>query len=128
MASSWSTVVWDAFKIGKTVFLFTPFERPDWINTFWNDLVPNIKTVSETESLVAPEISNNPKEKIHCEIVEWLGEVITSHEPLSVKRCSRISRVKKLAYLFRSMAFEFSMRFLKGGLVPQGLRRDYFDY
>lgn len=69
VGSSWSTAVWDAYNIGKPCFLYTPFKRPDWLNVWWNDIVPNIDKVNDisfspntsvpNESNVTLSIANN---------------------------------------------------------------------
>ena len=55
VGSSWSTAVWDAYQAGKRVFLFTPYERPEWLNVWWNDLVPNIRKTDEISNLTRAE-------------------------------------------------------------------------
>lgn len=44
VGSSWSTSVWDAYNVGKPVFLFTPFKRPEWLDVWWNDEVVNLES------------------------------------------------------------------------------------
>jgi len=45
IGSSWSTSVWDAYNIGKEVFLFTPYERPHWLDVWWNSQIANIQNI-----------------------------------------------------------------------------------
>lgn len=47
IGSSWSTSVWDAYNIGKSVFLFTPFARPSWLDVWWNNKVVNLDKFDE---------------------------------------------------------------------------------
>lgn len=51
IGSSWSTVVHDAATIGKRTFLYTPYPRPDWLNVYWNDTIPNIKHPNDVVSI-----------------------------------------------------------------------------
>ena len=47
IGSSWSTSVGDAYNIGKKVFLFTPYKRPDWLDVWWKNEIINIKNIDE---------------------------------------------------------------------------------
>lgn len=44
VGSSWSTSVWDAYNVGKPVFLFTPYKRPEWLDVWWNDEIVNLES------------------------------------------------------------------------------------
>lgn len=50
IGSSWSTSVWDAFNIGKPVFLYTPYKRPEWLEVWWNEKVKNIQDFNNLNS------------------------------------------------------------------------------
>jgi len=127
VASSWSTVVWDAFNLGKSVFLFTPYQRPDWLNTFWNELVINVKDVSEINAIESSDTTSVQIKNVNGAIVQWLESILKSSRHASTKRTSNVSNVTRKMYLFRSMLYELSVRYLNGRFVPRGLRRDYFD-
>lgn len=47
IGSSWSTAVFDAKHAHKKCFLFTPFERPAFLDMPWFSSVPNIKSFEE---------------------------------------------------------------------------------
>jgi len=132
VASSWSTSVWDAANVGKKVFLFTPFVRPPWLNTWWNDIVPNISSFSEISNVVSnvDEIASTPASLIIPEIATWLKNISDSTNSNFQK-----SRRKDVANLLKSYVSVysvrcrfrlFSMRFLGGAFVKQGMKRDYF--
>jgi len=58
IGSSWSTSVWDAYQIGKKAFYFTPFQRPEWLDTFWMNEVINIKNIKEFEKFENSKIDS----------------------------------------------------------------------
>jgi surface carbohydrate biosynthesis protein len=66
IGSSWSTSVWDAYNIGKKVFLYTPYARPDWLDVWWNNTIENVDSFNNISfSQVDVNInSNNSIEKI----------------------------------------------------------------
>lgn len=43
VGSSWSTVAYDAFRIGKPAFLFTPYPWPDWLEVEWYKKLVGVK-------------------------------------------------------------------------------------
>jgi surface carbohydrate biosynthesis protein len=51
VGSSWSTSVWDAYNVGKSVFLFTPYKRPEWLDVWWNNEVVNLNDYNEEKVL-----------------------------------------------------------------------------
>ena len=127
IASSWSTSVWDAASIGKKVFLYTPYERPLWLNTWWNNIVPNLSSISELD-LIQTEYAKtgeNTAKNIIPSIVRWLDEFDQS----DCKIKSRVTH-KYIGYLdryfIRCLLRVFSMKFFKGLFVPKGMQRDYF--
>lgn len=127
VSSSWSTSVWDAANIGKKVFLFTPFARPDWLNTWWNDLVPNIQSVADISKIssISPELESNPSEIFH-NTASWLVNIKNTeqnraHTNLNDKRC-----VYSDVYALRCLLRSVSMRFFSGAFVKKGMHRDFF--
>ncbi len=50
VGSSWSTVVYDAFKFGKPAFLFQPFALPDWLDVDWMHDVPRFQDQSHFDA------------------------------------------------------------------------------
>lgn len=77
VGSSWSTSVWDAYNIGKPVFLFTPFKRPEWLDVWWNDEVVNLDDYKEEVSnKISHKNSEGTIEKIAYFCIEKL-----SHKP-----------------------------------------------
>lgn len=52
IGSSWSTVVLDAFQLGKKCFLFQPFDLPRWLSVPWHEKVRRIRTFEELEQFL----------------------------------------------------------------------------
>ena len=59
IGSSWSTAVYDAFKISKKCFYFTPYKRPLWLNRVELDEVENISCVDEIKKIKIKKIKND---------------------------------------------------------------------
>lgn len=125
VGSSWSTVVWDSICLGKKSFLFTPFQRPSWLNTFWNDLVPNISNANEIELLKEDRgLLVHDKDSIKL-TAEWLIDICNNGMGVSSIN-TNLKSFLKLVYCLRSYGYYISMKHLNGLFVPKGLRRDFF--
>lgn len=130
VASSWSTSVWDAANIGKKIFLFTPYDRPTWLNTWWNDLVPNITSVDDINHIDfrADPVENSKVLTIVPRIALWIKEVSDSSsfdQPFKANPMRVLSCYINF-YALRCQFRLFSMRFLKAAFVKKGMQRDYF--
>lgn len=127
IGSSWSTSVWDAKKIGKNVFLYTPFERPDWLETFWNPQVTNISDCNEFDSVfLHQDGGTSDTVEIIDSIVSWFIDI---HSGVYISKDINLdipSQVINYIYKLRSKLRSFSMQWLKGLGVGKGLQRDYF--
>ncbi len=55
VGSSWSTVAYDAFRIGKPAFLFTPHPRPEWLEVPWYQELIEVRSCEDFEDKY-PEI------------------------------------------------------------------------
>ena len=126
VGSSWSTSVWDAKKIGKVGFLYTPYNRPEWLETNWNSIVPNIKSLGEfDEVLNSYSASDADVDSIINNISSWLFEINRDNSSNNFEAFSLFSFVG-FKYSLRSFFRYSSMRFFKGLGVNKGLRRDFF--
>lgn len=124
VGSSWSTVCYDAQAAGKPAFLFAPYARPDWMNSWWTLATPNFKTAAEFEAWA-----------------QDLGEVQDAQDPGSVFSDQVAALLPKLAgrnnvpgRIGRIRLFSWKVmikRFILGGLIHLGVKpdrkRDYFD-
>lgn len=127
IGSSWSTSVWDAKKIGKTGFLYTPFERPEWLETFWNPHVPNINDCSGFEKVLKQQVDEaSDISEIMQSISSWLFDIYSGDLVCKDFNLDISSQVTNHIYRIRSKLRSFSMRQLKGLGVGRGLQRDYF--
>lgn len=75
IGSSWSTSVWDAYNIGKEVFLFTPYERPQWLDVWWNSQIANIQNIDNwktSKKYIADPQRNNSIENVTSYIVSCI--------------------------------------------------------
>lgn len=127
IASSWSTSVWDAASIGKKVFLYTPYQRPVWLNTWWNNVVPNISSVAELDVIQTKptKTGENTAKDIIPSIVRWLDEFDQSgHQKEASMMPNFIGYFDR--YFVRCFLRSLSMRFFRGVFVSKGMQRDYF--
>ena len=127
VGSSWSTSVWDAIKVGRSGFLFTPYPRPDWLETFWNSMVTNISSSDEFQLLNTLE-SNNAKncDNIISNITRWLIEISKKNKEPLLFSFSFKQYLICLLYTFRSRLRFYSMLKTNGLGVNKGLKRDFF--
>ena len=121
IGSSWSTSVWDAYNIGKLVFLFSPYKRPEWLNVWWNNKVKNITNFSEFNM---HELSKKDiKLKKGLDAIETISNFILNLEKNSVipkKRKKIIFDIKSNIKIFKSFLLEKNILNLKY------LNYDYF--
>lgn len=127
IGSSWSTSVWDAKKIGKNVFLYTPLERPRWLETFWNSQVANISDYEEFDRVLMEQVAEESDVgEITKSIVFWLSQIAAARPNRKNFTLDIHQRVTNHIYKFRARARSFSMEHLKGAGVGKGLQRDFF--
>nr|WP_283248034.1 hypothetical protein [Marinomonas lutimaris] len=127
IGSSWSTSVWDAQKIGKIGFLYTPFKRPEWLETFWNPLVINISESNEFEKVLNSQ--NNEVSgvgEVVQSISSWLFDIHSGHSKEKIIKSGVSFEAMNYSYRIRAQLRVFSMEKLKGMGVGKGLQRDYF--
>ena len=62
VGSSWSTSVYDARLVGKPVFLYTPYKRPDFLDVEWNGAVPNLLSVEQFKDFYEKSITKKPQD------------------------------------------------------------------
>lgn len=128
IGSSWSTSVWDAIQVGKSGFLFTPFPRPKWLETFWNPIVKNISTPEEFQSLIKIDAHDNKNcEDIICGVSNWLVDISKQGQVFKPLSSSKTSTLVDFLYTLRSRFRFYSMSKFKGVGVREGLRRDFFE-
>jgi len=105
VGSSWSTSVWDAYIVGKSVFLFTPYPRPKWLDVWWNAKVPNIQHSDELSFCKKAKPKPDRKksnEAIVQEIILLLSEEIFP----TVRKSIWHQNMTSLLKIFRSMLWE----------------------
>ncbi|MFK7779733.1 MAG: hypothetical protein QM490_01175 [Candidatus Gracilibacteria bacterium] len=107
IGSSWSTSVWDAYNVGKSVFLFTPYKRPEWLDVWWNNEVNNITCPCKLNesSLSKKEI----KVKSDLGITENISNFILNIEKsidIPTKRKKVIFDIRSNIKIFKSLLLE----------------------
>ncbi len=60
IGSSWSTVVLDAFNLGKKCFLFQPFDLPGWLGVSWHQQVRRIPNFEEFKEFLQERDPGTP--------------------------------------------------------------------
>lgn len=106
VGSSWSTSVWDAYNIGKDVFLFTPYARPEWLDVWWNEKVLNVSSTSgllfeEKDVLIESSIKS-------IEHISSFLEYLSSNEDKIKNRIIFALGIKNIFKMIRSL-----LRYLK---------------
>ncbi len=126
VGSSWSTSVWDASKIGKKTFLFTPIEKPEWHKVWWEPKVTNISSAQdlELEKLNSTEHKINDLDKISLNLAKTLIEIKENENP---KRFSNNFKLKYILVYLRSFIREISIKYFNGIFIKKGMMRDYFN-
>jgi surface carbohydrate biosynthesis protein len=116
IGSSWSTSVWDAYNIGKKVFLFTPYKRPEWLNVWWNDQIVNFKSISEFDE-------NKLSQKKNMEYLDIKPSNIYAEFLVSLDTSSKINfpklTLKEWAKFVRSICYNLKS--------PKNLIYDKFE-
>ena len=117
IGSSWSTVCYDAQSIGKAAFLYAPYPRPEWMDTWWTNATPNFKTPAEFEAFASTARSEViPKESsliFSDEVARTLPRLITGN-----KTHITFSKISAASW---KIIFK---RFLLGYLLQFGVRPD----
>lgn len=128
--SSWSTVVWDAARVGIPGILIAPFPRPKWLNVDWNDRVENLTDeASFVERLRAVRVRDAEVSGSARGAVERYAEVVTSllngsgSSVRGRRTPGRYALLKSVQSALRGALF--SMPWL-GRRLNAGLAVDYF--
>ena len=131
VGSSWSTSVWDAYNIGKPVFLFTPYEMPEWLLVWWNKRVSNVKNyqeflaLSESKTFSGSDENKNIDEvKNVIDAIKIMLEEANQISQSSTKGLMTIIREKKvIASLINNLLMTFYP-----SKVKKSLSLDYFKH
>jgi surface carbohydrate biosynthesis protein len=118
VGSSWSTSVWDAYNIGKPVFLFTPHKVPDFIYVWWYDKVANIVDFDEDLLSIKEQekVENDSVENISSFIVKIIHDTsIPLHKEVFPRTVKGFLKIVK--------SFMLDKRILPAG----NLKYDYFN-
>ena len=117
VGSSWSTSVWDAYSIGKPVFLFTPYERPEWLDVWWNDEVANLVSFTGVEF---SSIKNIQSQDAEC--IEKIADFIIQSQKNKCVGFNRsyLTSFKSSLKIVRSLCME------KNLLPSSNLKYDLF--
>jgi len=119
IGSSWSTSVWDAYNIGKSVFLFTPYKRPEWLEVWWNSEVVNIDKFDESQ-LSNKMFDNNLQLNIIDNIAKYLLE-IENNISIPQKKEQIIFDIKSNVKIFKSLLLNMKI------IRSTHLQYDYFN-
>ena len=103
VGSSWSTSVWDAYNLGIPSFLFTPIERPEFLNTWWNDKVLNINNFSQ---YYLSKSKNAPNQRIQTStyLFEFISTIINNQFFIKPNPLYKLSK-KTIIKLVRSFFY-----------------------
>lgn len=121
IGSSWSTSVWDAYNVGKPVFLFTPFKRPEWLNVWWNDVVVNLEKYDEI--LISSNKKNIEKIKTSNNIASLITDLLKEHKSYK----NKLSFVHPKLILLLIMRY-LSCKFFKCKLFSKYTNSVKYDY
>lgn len=126
IGSSWSTSVWDASKIGKKSFLFTPIKKPEWHKVWWEPKVINISSAKnfELEKLNSTEHKANDLDQISLNLAKIL---ISIKQNEITKQFYEGFKLKYILVYLRSLIREISVKYFNGIFIKKGMMRDYFN-
>jgi len=119
VGSSWSTSVWDAYNIGKPVFLFTPYKRPKWLDVWWNREVVNFKEYYNEDELSIKDTKLEPIESIK-NISDFICELIKNSN-YDIKTQRHLFSIKNNIKILRSFLLNRHI------LDHNNLKYDYFN-
>ena len=131
IGSSWSTSVWDAHLIGKPGFLFTPYSRPEWLDVWWNEDVPNFDHLSAQEIM---SLLKNKRSADNVNIQDTIGKIAAlildqiGHTSLPGRVGLFGAGMRGTLRIMRCLIREICCHRLGGRFIGSGLGRDYFDY
>ena len=133
VGSSWSTSVWDAVNVGKLGFLFTPYERPESHEVWWNVLVPNINKAEDVSFLLNKKSNNSIVDTISSinTIALWIVDVLLSSNASEIQNQkieNNLSHLRSILYMLRSQVRSILAKNFNGIGIKKGMLRDYFDY
>ncbi len=74
VGSSWSTVAYDAYRLGKPAFLFTPYPRPEWLEVDWYKKLVEVRDFRDFQEKWGEMRHRAPAEEVafHREALERL--------------------------------------------------------
>lgn len=124
VGSSWSTSVLHAHRLGKKTFLFTPFQRPNWLHVSWNDSITDVRVIEDLKKVRYPGDRVAIGGDVCGKVSVWL-QAVRSLEVADISLPERRG-IKRSYHLWKGLGLSLSMKFFKGWGVPAGLRRDYF--
>ena len=127
IGSSWSTSVWDAYQIGKKSFYFTPFKRPEWLDTFWMQKVPNIKNIEEFEEFEREIIENKKFNSLDTNALNNFSKTINNLIPKNYPKIHKIE-YKYIKNFFKYWLKNKLCKYFNCFKVPKWQHYDWFEY
>lgn len=133
VCSNWSTVVYDANRIGINAALLSPIKRPPWLNVPWNDNVTNIKSYEEfltflsdtsNEKKSTSSLIRNSESENVASYIEKLLEGQIKRPTVALKGDANFKDFKNI---LKQLLRFISCKFLHCKFVGKGLKYDFFD-
>jgi len=125
IGSSWSTSVYDAYKIGKKSFYFTPFSRPEWMNTYWMDEVKNIKNYDEFLKFLNED--NNLDLKIENISLQNFAKQVYQLQKNKTPKPNYLKSIKYIKNLIKYFIKDKLCKYFNCFKVPKWQHYDYFE-
>lgn len=126
IGSNWSTSVWDAYKIGKKSFYFTPYKRPEWLNTYWLDEVINIKSIEEFKAFINSKINYNELDNRDSQAIEKFSKEIVELLPKKYPKIQKFN-LKYLKTAFKFFLKDLLCKYFKCKFIQKWQVYDWFD-
>jgi len=127
IGSSWSTSVWDAYQIGKKAFYFTPFKRPEWLDTFWMREVENIKNIKEFEEFEKKESKSNKVSSIDTMALENFSKTLYNLLPNDYPKIHNIEW-KYIKNFYKYFIKDKLCKYFNCFKIPKWQHYDYFEW
>jgi surface carbohydrate biosynthesis protein len=127
IGSNWSTSVWDAYQIGKKSFYFSPYERPNWLNTYWLDSVDNIQNIKEfNEFHNQDRIANSDYLDTSMNSIDKFAYEIYSILPNNYPKIKLIN-IFYIKYLFKYYIKNTLCKYFRCKFIQEWQTYDWFD-
>ena len=125
IGSNWSTAVWDANHIGKKSFYFTPFERPEWFDTYWARKVVNLKDIEDFNNFYKQNL-NADKNLISNDSIDKFSKVLNDLSHIDYTKLKKI-KISFLSNVIKYLIKNMLCKYFNFIFIQKWQTYDWFD-